>query len=221
MGETSEISRERLASQMTHAPTTADKYYNVQDTTSKDAQVVKFISKVTGKVGETPPNPCSSLEELVPQELEPAAKKELLRVYSKTLAAGHLPSLDEISNTIKRNKSLKGIEVVAAYNYVRRKAAEPLTPAVKTATWVGTGARKIASFQATSVTGSGDGGRKFTMLETEIIQNATKTLPANATIRDIMGALHNNAQCAQEKIFDNYTRQQLRDKFRNIAKKRK
>ena len=221
MGETSEISRERLASQMTHAPTTADKYYNVQDTTSKDAQVAKFISKVTGKVGETPPNPCSSLEELVPHELEPAAKKELLRVYSKTLAAGHLPSLDEISNTIKRNKSLKGIEVVAAYNYVRRKAAEPLTPAVKTATWVGTGARKIASFQATSVTGSGDGGRKFTMLETEIIQNATKTLPANATIRDIMGALHNNAQCAQEKIFDKYTRQQLRDKFRNIAKKRK
>ncbi len=53
MGETSAISRERLASQMTHAVTTADKYYNVQDTTKKDAQVAKFISKVTGKVGET------------------------------------------------------------------------------------------------------------------------------------------------------------------------
>ena len=53
MGKTSAISRERLASQMTHAVTTADKYYNVQDTTLKDAQVAKFIQKVTGKVGES------------------------------------------------------------------------------------------------------------------------------------------------------------------------
>ena len=171
MGETSAISRERLASQMTHAVTTTDKYYNVQDTMKKDAQVAKFISKVTGKVG---------LQELLPQELEPDVKKELLRISAKTLAAGHLPSIQELNNMKKKHKSIKDIEVVAAYNYLKRKVAEPLTPAVKTATWVKTGARKIASFQATSVTGSGDGRRRFTQYETELIDNATKRLPANA-----------------------------------------
>ncbi len=163
----------------------------------------------------------SSLEELVPQELEPDAKKELLRVYSKTLAAGHLPSMEELNNTKKKHKSLKDIEIVAAYNYLKRKVAEPLTPAVKTATWVETGARKIASFQATSVTGSGDGGRRFSLYETEIIDNATKRLRPKAVIREIMEALQKSKDCTDQKLFDNYTWQQLRDKFRNIAKKRK
>ena len=84
---------------MTHAVRTADKYYNVQDTTLKDAQVTKFIQKVTGKVGESrkKSEDISSMEELIPQELEPQTKKELLRIFSKTLAAGNLPSLEEIS----------------------------------------------------------------------------------------------------------------------------
>ncbi len=222
MGETSAISRERLASQMTHAVTTADKYYNVQDTTQKDAQVAKFIAKVTGKVGETSEkHRVSSLEELVPRELEPDAKKELLRVYSKTLAAGHLPSMEELCHTKKKNTTLKDIEIVPAYNYLKRKVAEPLTPAVKTATWVETGARKIASFQATSVTGSGDGGRRFSQYETEMIDKATKRLRPNAVIREIIEALEKSKDCTDQKLFDNYTRRQLRDKFRNIAKKRK
>ena len=208
---------------MTHAVTTADKYYNVQDTTKKDAQVAKFISKVTGKVGEmmNKNQDVSSLQELLPQELEPDVKKELLRIYAKTLAAGHLPSIQELNNMKKKHKSIKDIEVVAAYNYLKRKVAEPLTPAVKTATWVETGVRKIVSFQATSVTGSGDGGRRLTQYETELIDNATKRLPANAVIKDIMEALEKNKDCGEQKLFDNYTRQQLRDKFCNIAKKRK
>ncbi len=92
MGEMSAISRERLASQMTHAVTTADKYYNIQDTTLKDVQVAKFIQKVTGKVGESRKKneDVSSMEELVPLELEPQAKTELLRILLKTLAAGNL-----------------------------------------------------------------------------------------------------------------------------------
>ncbi len=51
----------------------------MQDTTQKDAQVAKFIAKVTGKVGETSEKhqDVSSLEELVPWELELDAKKEL------------------------------------------------------------------------------------------------------------------------------------------------
>ncbi len=100
----------------------------MQDTTQKDAQVAKFIAKVTGKVGETSEKhqDVSSLEELVPQELEPDAKKELLWVYSKKLAAGHLPSMEELRNTKKKNTSLKDIEIVLAYNYLKRKVAEPL-----------------------------------------------------------------------------------------------
>ena len=220
MGETSEVSKERLASQMTHAVTTADKYYNVQDTTTKDAQVAKFIQKVTGKVGQSAKQSTEISKGDITKELEPHEKKELLRIFSKTLSAGNVPSNEEISKVAKGNETIKGIEIVQALEYLRRKVTEPLTPAVKTATWVQTGARKIASLQATSVTGSGDGGRRFTQYETDIIAEATCQLAPNTVIKDIIASLTKDKNCTDYKLFDYYTRQQLRDKFRNIAKKR-
>ena len=70
------------------------------------------------------------------------------------------------------------------------------------------------------LTGSSDGRRRFTQYEAEIINKATKNLPSNVQIKDIIQALSNGKDCQEYKLFDSYTRQQLRDKFRNLAKKR-
>ncbi len=87
------------------------RYYNVQDTNTKDAQVAKFIQGITGKVGNTKQqtDEITSLEELIPEEIQPSTRKQLIHIFAKTLSTGKILRIEDISNLVRRNAKSKDL----------------------------------------------------------------------------------------------------------------
>ena len=63
--------------------------------------------------------------------------------------------------------------------------------------------------------------KTFSEADFQAIQEATSHLPPSSITKDIIHAIGESEDCQYYQILKKYTRQQLRDKFRNIKRAKK
>ena len=266
--ETSTVSAQTLAKQMSHSVSTAQKYYNIEEQARSDIRVASFLGSLVEKVAdekhtrvseevegeeekkEQKPFPIKfvreaevqtvvagvekaddsitfvpedDIESVVPAE-QPEAftllkeeRMELIRVFQDIIKVGRVPAKFIYNQRKMHNTILKRVRYENAVDYLTKKSKKNITPSEKCRSWLRTG--EITQVAA-STTSCGT-TRYWTDLQAQILNDATRHLALNSSMNDIIQAVVTNEACQDHKLPDIFSRQQIRDKFRNIAKKRK
>ena len=93
----------------------------------------------------------------------------------------------------------------------------PLSPELKCVSWL----TKGVIHDVASSTSSSCGSRQYWMdLQGEVVRNTTKHLHRRAGITDIDNTMRKDPECQGHKITEIFSQQQIRDKFKNLVKKR-
>lgn len=215
----STITKDQLARQMTHDVRTAEKYYNVCNTDREDVNISKAISKLT-----------TNLKEIADHESKDEESEE---INAEKIRQEALQVQEE--QVSKDEEECESSQV--QYSTCKMKA---LTPAEKAETWVESHFERISPkivplearvviakrnlflAEETSSKSSSVSLRKtFSEADFQAIQEATSHLPPSSITKDIIHAIGESEDCQYYQILKKYTRQQLRDKFRNIKRAKK
>ena len=269
--ETSTVSAESLAKQMSHSVSTAQKYYNIEEQARSDIRVASFLgSLVEGKEKEAEEKDCRVSVEVGEGEdeglkdfpiefvqdnqiqtvatgidnaapicfvqdeevqsfvtgptaehptfkLEKEEKRELIRVFQDLIKVGRVLAQFIYNQRKINNKILKRIRYENALDYLTEKSTKNITPREKCSSWVRTG----EIHQVAASTSSCGTTKYWTDLQAEVLNDATRHLAFNSKTSDIYQAVLTDKPCQDHNLPDIYSCQQIRGKFRNIAKKRK
>ena len=100
---------------------------------------------------------------------------------------------------------------------LKMPAKHALTPEQKCLSWLNKGLiEDVESTLSSSVT-----ARHYWMdRQTDVVARATRHLHHRAGVKEITEAVKKDKECQRHKISETFTRQQIRDKFKNICKKR-
>ena len=151
-------------------------------------------------------------------KLEKEEKKELIRVFQDLLKVGRVPAKYIYNQRKFSNKILKRVRYDNALDYMTEKSKKNITSREKCSSWVRTGEIHQVAASTTSSCGA---SKYWTDLQAEVLNDATRHLPFNAKMSDIYETVLTDETCQDHHLTDIYNRQQIRDKFRNIAKKKK
>ena len=270
--ETSTVSAQTLAKQMSHSVSTAQKYYNIEEQARSDIRVASFLGSLVEKVADekhtrvseevegeeekeklntypiklvreaevqtvvvagvktnpdAPKKPsCQEMTlkvPLLPNNKKPFTllkeeKMELIRLFQDIIKVGRVPAKIIYNQRKVHNTILKRVRYENAVAYLTKKSKKNITPSEKCRSWLRTG--EITQVAASTTTSCGT-TRYWTDLQAQILNDATRHLAMNCNMNDIIQAVVTNEACQDHKLADIFSRQQIRDKFRNIAKKRK
>ena len=219
--KTSTISDKRLAKQMSHAVSTAQKYYNIEDDAQSDVDVATYLSLLfKAKTADPPPSSEAPLTFVGGDDVEvcsgknlPPPAQDILPLPTQHLVSPHdLKTLDSAPapTTARASQPAK---------QTRPSDVGNITVSQKCLSWIQTG--KIHDRASTSSTSTFSGGSRhyWTTLQGEALYKATMQLPLNAKIEEIYRAVSADEDYQAHGITQLFTRQQIRDKFRNVAKK--
>ncbi|CAB3984910.1 Neurofilament medium polypeptide [Paramuricea clavata] len=154
----------------------------------------------------------------VDEQLSRLEKFELLKLFESTMNSGTTVMRHIVQTRMARNQILRNVDTDAAMQYISKKTSTELSGIDKAQTWVCSSGNKINCYVASSTTTT-DSVRCFTQLQTNLIQNATASLPNNAEAKAVVSSIINNEVCRDHFIQEQFTRQQLRDKFKTIRRK--
>ena len=151
------------------------------------------------------------------KELSSEQNRELVRVYQNYLKIRRVPPKQIYNERKIGNKALRNVRFEHAVEYLTKKSNFNLTAKQKCNLWLQTGHIHNVPASMSSSTDT----HHWTELQTQILKEATMHLQHNAKIAEIYGAVLASIKCQNYTITDIFTKQQIRDKFRNICKKRK
>lgn len=98
-----------------------------------------------------------------------------------------------------------------------RPMKHPLSPEQKCVSWLTKG---VIEDVASSASSSYTSRHYWTDRQTEVVRKATQHLHNRAVIKEIYNAVQRDPECQRHKILETFSRQQIRDKFKNLVKKR-
>ena len=272
--KSSSITNQRLAKQMSHTVSTAQKYYNIEDEAQSDVDVALYLSSLfrpEPKPAEVPSSsniPAATLQHLLPpinpsppQPKVPAlavvtnvtnvplpspaevvpTPPEVLPTPPEVLPNVPLATPAEVVPTPPEVLPIKPKDGPPAQPPNPRREKTPAAPAPgsgnvkgalqnlgkmsfaeKCLSWMAT--RKIknqAKKPPSSASSSSDTRHYWTELQGEAVKNATMHLPFYSGVDTIYSTVIADETCQRHGIAELFTRQQIRDKFKNIAKKDK
>ena len=150
-------------------------------------------------------------------DLKKEEKRELLKLFQDLLRVGQVPPKHIFNQRKVGNNCLRTVRYEKAPGYMKHKLEINLTPTDKCKSWLQTGdIHNIAASTTSSV-----GARRYWMgLQSQLVKEATLHLPSSATASDIFVAVCDDEACREHHITQLFTRQQIRDKFKNLVKKK-
>ena len=171
---------------------------------------------VTTNLGACEANPTDGHEK-DHVDLNQEEKRELLKLFQDLLRFGRVPPKQIFNQRKIGNNTLRTVRYEKAVGYMQHKSQINLTSADKCKSWLETG--EIHNLAA-STTSSLGARRYWTELQSELVKEATLHLPYSAKASDIFVAVCDDEACQDHHLTELFTRQQIRDKFKNLAKRR-
>ena len=143
-------------------------------------------------------------------------KRELLTLFQDLIQVGWVPAQHIYNQRKVGHSSLRTMRYEKALDYMKVKSQIHMTPADKCKSWLATGEIDNIAASTTSSVGS---RHYWTELQTQLMKEATLHLPSNAKASDILAAVCEDKPCREHHIPQMFSRQQIRDKFKNLVKK--
>ena len=151
-------------------------------------------------------------------KLEQHEKKEITKLFQDLLKVGCMPGKHIYNQRKMTSKTLKRVRYENALSYMTKKSRMNLTSRDKCRSWLKSGEIHQVAPSTTSSCGT---SRYWTDLQTAVVKEVMQHLPFNARISDILEMVLADEACQDHQISKIYTRQQIREKFKNIAKNKK
>ena len=116
------------------------------------------------------------------------------------------------------NKTLERVRYENALAYMTKKSRKNLTSKEKCRSWLKAGEIHQVAPSTTSSCGA---SKYWTDPQAEVLNDAMRHLPFNARISDIYETVPADKACQDHHLTEIYIHQQIRDKFKNTAQKKK
>ena len=149
------------------------------------------------------------------EDLKIEEKREVVKVFQDLLRVSRVPPKHIFNQRKIGNATLRTVRYEKAVEYMQQKSKMNLSSADKCKSWLRTG--QIHNVAASTTSSSG-GRRYWTDLQGELVKKATLHLPYSAKASDIFGSVCGDQACRDHHITEIFTRQQIRDKFKNLSK---
>ena len=149
-------------------------------------------------------------------KLDKEEKREILRLSQDLLRVGRIPAKQIYTQRKIGNKTLHTVRYKNAVKYMLQKSKTNITSTDKCKLWLETGQIHNVAASTTSSFGT---RQYWTDIQGELVKKATPHLPYSAKASVIFGAVCADQACRDHHITDIITRQQIRDKFKNLSKK--